>query len=93
MRKLGTFLLYYTIEYEDIYEGEFAVRRAITYTLRFSMKTLYGPVTEQKVIKKVITDIYADTNTATAPRNVRYNQQNADDDRDGVWYCRSRLHR
>ena len=75
-----------SIDYEDSYEGDFATRRAIIYTLRFSAKTfLYGPVTEQKVIKKAITDIYADTNTATAPRNVRYQATPKSlVDRDGV---------
>jgi len=75
------------VEYEDIYEGEFAQRRAITYTLQFTMKTyLYGPVTESKVIKKAITDMYTDTNTTSAPREVRYTIQpnplsaDADDD-------------
>ena len=75
------------VEYEDIYEGEFAVRRAITYTLQFTMKTyLYGPVTESKVIKKTITDMYTDVNTTSAPREVRYTIQpnpisaDADDD-------------
>ena len=75
------------VEYEDIYEGEFAVRRAITYTLQFTMKTyLYGPVTESKVIKKAITDMYTDINTSSAPREVRYTIQpdpitaDADDD-------------
>ena len=75
-----------SIDYEDSYEGDFATRRAIIYTLRFSTKTfLYGPVTEQKVIRKAITDIYADTNTATAPRNVRYQATPKSlVDRDGV---------
>ena len=74
------------IDYEDSYEGDFATRRAIIYTLRFSTKTfLYGPVTEQKVIKKAITDIYADTNTVSAPRNVRYQATPKSlVDRDGV---------
>tara|TARA_A200000159_G_scaffold142885_1_gene146699 strand:- start:2838 stop:3623 length:786 start_codon:yes stop_codon:yes gene_type:complete len=75
------------VEYEDIYEGEFATRRAITYTLQFTMKTfLYGPVRDEKVIKKVITDMYTSTNTTSAPREVRYTIQpnplsaDADDD-------------
>ena len=43
------------VEYEDIYEGEFAIRRAITYTLQFTMKTyLYGPYNTADVIKKAI---------------------------------------
>ena len=62
-----------SVDYEDDYEGDFSTRRAITYTLGFTAKTyLYGPVTDAKVIKKAIADIYADTNTTSAPRNVRY---------------------
>lgn len=76
-----------SIDYEDDYEGDFSTRRAIIYTLQFTVKTyLYGPVTDSKVIKKVITDYYTDTNTSTAPREVRYTIQpdpvdaDADDD-------------
>ena len=61
------------VEYEDDYEGNFTTRRAIIYTLQFTAKTyLYGPVSEPKVIKKAITDYYTDTNTTSAPREVRY---------------------
>jgi|TARA_B100002019_G_scaffold288983_1_gene303686 hypothetical protein len=76
-----------SVEYEDTYEGDFASRRAIIYTLQFTVKTyLYGPVTDKKVIKKAITDIYTDTDTTNAPRQVRYIVQpdpltaDADDD-------------
>jgi len=76
-----------SVDYEDTYEGDFTTRRAIIYTLQFTVKTyLYGPVTDTKTIKKVITDMYADTNTSTAPRDVRYTIQpdplsaDADDD-------------
>ena len=76
-----------SVDYEDTYEGDFQSRRAIIYTLQFTCKTyLYGPVTDQKTIKKVITDYYADTNTTSAPREVRYTIQpdpitaDADDD-------------
>ena len=75
------------INYEDTYEGDFSSRRAIIYTLTFTAKTyLYGPVTDAKTIKKVVTDYYTDINTATAPRQVRYTIQpdpitaDADDD-------------
>ena len=64
------------VDYEDTYEGDFASRRAVIYTLQFTAKTyLYGPVTDAKTIKKVITDYYTDTNTSTAPRQVRYTIQ------------------
>ena len=76
-----------SVDYQDDYEGDFSTRRAIIYTLQFTVKTyLYGPVTDSKVIKKVITDYYTDTNTTTAPREVRYTVQpdpidaDADDD-------------
>jgi hypothetical protein len=75
------------VDYEDTYEGDFASRRAIIYTLQFTVKTyLYGPVTDAKTIKKVITDMYTKVDTASAPREVRYTIQpdpvsaDADDD-------------
>ena len=59
------------VDYEDTYEGEFASRRAIIYTLQFTCKTyLYGPVTDAKTIKKAIVDYYTDTNVNRAPREV-----------------------
>ena len=61
------------IDYQDDYEGNFSTRRAVIYTLQFTVKTyLYGPVSESKVIKKVITDMYSSTDTTSAPREVRY---------------------
>ena len=76
-----------SVDYEDDYENNFQTRRAIIYTLQFTVKTyLYGPVTDSKTIKKVITDFYTDTNTTSAPREVRYTIQpdpvtaDADDD-------------
>ena len=76
-----------SVDYQDDYEGDFSSRRAIIYTLQFTVKTyLYGPVTDSKVIKKVITDMYTEVNTSTAPRQVRYTIQpdpitaDADDD-------------
>ena len=75
-----------SIDYEDDYEGDFATRRAIIYTLRCTAKTyLYGPVTEKKVIKKTQIDYYASTNVGTAPRQVRYTATpTANIDRDGT---------
>jgi len=76
-----------SVDYEDEYEGDFSSRRAIIYTLQFTAKTyLYGPITDAKTTKKVITDMYTDTNTSSAPREVRYTIQpdpldaDADDD-------------
>ena len=62
-----------SVDYEDDYEGDFSTRRAIIYTLGFTAKTyLYGPVSDAKVIKKAIADVYSEVNTSTAPRQVRY---------------------
>ena len=74
------------IDYEDDYEGDFANRRAIIYTLTFIAKTyLYGPITDAKTIKKAITDTYSTVNTTTAPRERRYTvTPTALTDQDGV---------
>ena len=74
------------INYEDDYEGDFANRRAIIYTLQFTAKTyLYGPVTDSKTIKKAITDYYTSTDTTKAPREKRYTvTPTALTDQDGV---------
>ena len=63
------------ITFQDDYEGDYATRRALIYTLRFSAKTyLFGPVAEtsEGLIKKVIVDTAMDTNTVTAKREMRY---------------------
>jgi len=51
-----------SVNYEDTYNGEFTQRRAVIYTLGFTAKTyLYGPMSNQKVIKEVQADLGADT--------------------------------
>jgi len=63
------------ISFQDDYEGDFSTRRALIYTISFTAKTyLFGPVadTTSGLIKKVQTDLYADTNTKTAKREMRY---------------------
>ena len=64
-----------SINFQDDYEGDFATRRALIYTLGFTAKTyLFGPVPSSSsgIIKKVQVDVAADTNTATAKREMRY---------------------
>ena len=47
-----------SVNYEDTYNGEFTQRRAVIYTLQFTAKTyLYGPMSNQKVIKEVQADL------------------------------------
>ena len=63
------------ISFQDDYEGDFSTRRALIYTINFTAKTyLFGPVAETTsgLIKKVQTDLYADTNLKTAKREMRY---------------------
>ena len=64
-----------SIDFQDDYEGSFETRRALIYTLRFTAKTyLFGPIAEstEGLIRKVQADLYTDTNTQTAKREVRY---------------------
>ena len=64
-----------SVAFQDDYEGDYATRRALIYTLRFSAKSyLFGPVpeTSEGLIRKVIVDTAMDTNTKTAKREMRY---------------------
>jgi len=64
------------ISYEDNYEGDFAERRAIIYTLSFTAKAyLYGPVISGQVITKVQVDQFADSSTNAPKREQRYTVQ------------------
>ena len=55
-----------SINYSDQYEGSFETRRTIVYTLGFTAKTyLYGPVSQQRVIKSTQADLYTDTDTTS----------------------------
>ena len=61
------------ISYEDNYEGDFAERRAIIYTLTFTAKAyLYGPVISGQVVTKVQVDQFADSSSAAPKREQRY---------------------
>jgi len=63
------------ISFTDEYEGDFSTRRVLIYTLDFTAKTyLFGPIAEstEGLIRKVQVDYYADTDTTTAKREVRY---------------------
>ena len=54
------------VNYEDTYSGDFTTRRAVVYTLGFTAKTyLYGPISQQKVIKETQADLYTDTDTTS----------------------------
>jgi len=64
-----------SVSFQDDYEGDFSTRRALIYRLQFTAKTyLFGPIADnpEGLIRKVIVDNYADTNTQTAKREMRY---------------------
>ena len=76
-----------SINYEDSYRGDMAERRAIMYTLDFTVKFyLYGPITSSKVIKTVQVDQYTDLPDVSPTREQRYtatpNPTSADADDD-----------
>ena len=76
-----------SINYEDSYRGDMAERRAIMYTLDFTVKFyLYGPITSSKVIKTVQVDQYTDMPDVSPTREQRYtatpNPTSADADDD-----------
>jgi len=55
--KLDTPVILNSVSTEDTYEGDFESRRAITWTLNFTMKAkFYGPITSEGLINKAIID-------------------------------------
>jgi len=49
------------IDFSDSYDGDFRDRRAIVWTLSFTMKTnFYGPATKQGIIRTSIASVYGD---------------------------------
>jgi hypothetical protein len=64
-----------SVSFQDDYEGDFSIRRSLIYTLQFTAKTyLFGPIADSTdgLIRKVQVDMYADTDTTTAKREMRY---------------------
>ena len=78
------------ISFQDDYEGDFATRRALIYTLNFTAKTyLFGPVadTPEGIIKKVQLDYHTTMDRENARRELRYvvtPQANKDYDNDNT---------
>ena len=60
-----------SMSFNDDYEGNFETRRALVYTMRFTVKTyIYGPTTDTGLIKKAITKEYGKVDL-TAPGRYR----------------------
>lgn len=56
-----------SVDYDDNYEGEFAVRQSIIWTLNFTMKlNFYGYVSNQNIIRTAIANAYATPDTLTS---------------------------
>ena len=85
------------ISFQDDYEGDFATRRALIYTLNFTAKTyLFGPVSDSSegLIKKVQVDYHASVDTENARRELRYSatpQALQDYDNDNTTVLRSNI--
>ena len=59
-----------SVSMEDAYEGDFLQRRALIWTLSFTLKGyFFGPVSDRKVIKFVQTNLY-DQLTDTVPDSI-----------------------
>lgn len=62
------------VGYEDEYEGDFAARLSVIWTLNFTMRlNFYSNVENVGVIKKVIADIYNDPTMSLNLNNLRSN--------------------
>ena len=64
-----------SVSFQDDYEGNFDTRRSLIHTLQFTAKTyLFGPIADSSdgLIRKVQVDMYTNTDTRTAKREVRY---------------------
>ena len=64
-----------SINFQDDYEGNFDTRRALIHTFNFTAKTyLFGAIADSSdgLIRKVQVDMYTNTDTKTAKREVRY---------------------
>jgi len=74
------------VNYEDTYNGEFTQRRAVIYTMNFTAKTyLYGPMSNQGIIKTAQADLGADTDPKLSREErivIKTNPETADGDDD-----------
>jgi len=63
------------VSFQDDYEGDFSTRRALIYTLNFTVKTyLFGPIADSSdgLIRKVQVDYYSNTDINQSKRELRY---------------------
>jgi hypothetical protein len=61
-----------SISSEDTYEGSYDERRAVIWTLQFTLKGYYfGPTTDRKVIKFIDANLYSNINATTPVMDVQ----------------------
>jgi len=67
------------ITYSDAYEGSLDQRRIIQYTLDFNMTAnFYGPISEAKIIRKPIVDIFSSNSYYDSDGVTKYNTIDSD---------------
>lgn len=55
-----------SVQYEDDYEGDFTQRRAIIWTLNFTLKlNFFGPVNKQGIIRRTTVNTFSDADLTT----------------------------
>lgn len=63
-----------SVGYQDDYEGDYSERRTLIWTLNFTVKTyLFGPVSAQRDVRKVILDYRSDI--VKRPAEMRYSAE------------------
>ena len=63
-----------SVGYQDDYEGDYSARRTLIWTLKFTVKTyLFGPVSAQRDIRKVVLDYRSDI--VKRPAELRYSAE------------------
>ena len=64
-----------SIDYDDSYEGTFADRQSIIWTLNFTMRlNFYGYVSDQGIIREAIANAYAETNLENIANSKTYSK-------------------
>lgn len=64
-----------SIDYDDAYEGDFADRQSIIWTLNFTMRlNFYGYIADQGIIREAIVNAYAESNLENIANSKTYSK-------------------
>jgi len=70
-------ILLNTIGFEDDYEGDMTTRRAIIWTLSFTMKlNFYGPVSKQGIINRVVANTFRNSDLTNQLQSISVSASN-----------------